>query len=241
MFTRRILITIGTALVMVAGTTLPATASSGRLAAPAHGAAPYIAGGDAASDAPWGAAVYRDGKYVCSGSVISPTWVLTAARCLSGTLSVHVGNVLRSQGTEIAVIESVASPLGGDVALLRLATPFDTTYAWLADTDPPIDSTNQICGWGTTSRQAPFYPDHIRCADVRVFAPPPNGACQDRLSGPAVCTKRIDGLFSHGDEGGPQFYEGLQVGVGSDGDIWTRQSYASVAAHRDWIWSVAGV
>ena len=44
-----------------------------------------------------------------------------------------------------------------------------------------------------------------------------------------------------GDSGGPQFYNGRQVGVASTADGRTRQNYGSVANSRAWITSVSGV
>lgn len=44
-----------------------------------------------------------------------------------------------------------------------------------------------------------------------------------------------------GDSGGPQFYNGQQVGVASTADGQSIQNYGSVAYNRAWITSVAGV
>jgi Trypsin len=43
--------------------------------------------GEAASPqgTPWHVALYRNGEFVCSGSLISENWIITAAHCLEGT------------------------------------------------------------------------------------------------------------------------------------------------------------
>ena len=48
-------------------------------------------------------------------------------------------------------------------------------------------------------------------------------------------------LAWRGDSGGPQFYNGQQVGVASTADGSSIQNYGSVAYNRAWITSVAGV
>jgi hypothetical protein len=63
---------------------------------------------------------------------------------------------------------------------------------------------------------------------------------RDYFGGPAVRSRGISGTTGWGDSGGPQMYNGVQVGVCSTGTN-TEQTYASVAANRDWIRTVAGV
>ncbi|RFS86573.1 DUF1986 domain-containing protein [Actinomadura spongiicola] len=236
MLTRRILTTVGAALVLgVSGTALPATTTSASGGEPAAA----IIGGSSVTDAqaPWGAAVYLNGEFYCSGTIIAPTWVLTAAECLGANLTVRVGNVIRKQATEIEVEDVRTVPMA-DIALLRLATAYETTYAQLADNDPPVGSINQICGWGAPSFNIPPTED-LRCGTVRVTVV--SGTCTDTFDGPAICSVNDRGVAWRGDDGGPQFYEGRQVGVCSWKDGRWNQKYTSVAANRDWIRSVAGV
>ena len=88
-----------------------ATALTGVLAAPAAANAveagpDNIIGGSTVASAPWAAAVFSNGSFTCSGTIISANYVLTARHCIGGTMSVRVGSVNRSSG---GVTRSVSS------------------------------------------------------------------------------------------------------------------------------------
>ncbi|WHT19260.1 DUF1986 domain-containing protein [Crossiella sp. CA-258035] len=203
-------------------------------AAPA-GVDPFIIGGKFVTSAPWAAAVYRNGSFTCSGTIIAPTWVLTAKHCVGSGLTVRVGNVHRAQGT-LATVASYTSHTRADQSLLRLASPVQTSeYSKLADANPATGSTNQIYGWGMTSQSAPPA-TQLKVADVRQTS-----VCRDYYGGQALCTTRITGNAWSGDSGGPQMFNGLQVGVASTADGRSTQQYSSVPAVRDWIRQVSGV
>jgi hypothetical protein len=111
-----------------------------------------------------------------------------------------------------------------------------TTYARLADTEPPRGSINHIYGWGTieVGDDAPIS-DVLKRASVRVTGP-----THDAYGGPAIGTTKVDGTAGYGDSGGPQMYRDQIVGVCSTGDYVNTQ-YASVPANRAWIRANAGV
>ena len=131
-----------------------------------------IIGGGTVGSAPWGAQIYWDnvsnfGGFECSGSIVAAQWVLTAQHCLNSPgMHVRVGNVNLGQGVLVAVNQQVASPLG-DMGLLHLASPVSTTFMTLASSAPPVNSTNQIYGWGRTLNQSPPSPV-LKTANVRV-------------------------------------------------------------------------
>jgi secreted trypsin-like serine protease len=238
MSTRSTITLAGAALVLLFGMAVPATAADGPGSAPrpATMAAPPIIGGTPVTSAPWAASIYRSGgSFTCSGTIIAPTWVLTARHCVSSGITVRVGSVYRSSATTIGVSGYQVSPQG-DLALVRLASAHNTTFSQLAGTNPPVGSTNQICGWGRTSYNgAPS--DQLKCADVRVTST----TCRDYYSGQAICSSRITGNAWSGDSGGPQRYNGQQVGVASTADGRSTQQYGSVPYNRSWIRSVSGV
>lgn len=208
-------------------------ASSGAVASPT--VTPYIIGGGTVSSAPWAAAVFSNGSFTCSGSVISSQWVLTARHCLGGSMSVRIGSVYRSSG---GVTRTVSATYGRyDLALMRLSSPVSTSYVTLATSNPPVGSTNSIYGWGMTCYSGCSASTQLKTASVRVTS---NNAT-DAYGGQAIRSSRINGNAWRGDSGGPQFYGGRQVGVASTADGQSIQNYGSVAYNRAWIRSVSGV
>lgn len=219
-----------------------ATTLAGALVAPSAAAAavsepitPMIIGGGTVSSAPWAAAVFSNGSFTCSGTIIAPTWVLTARHCVSGTMSVRVGSVYRSSG---GVTRSVTAAYARyDVALLRLSSSVNTTYVTLSNSYPPVGSTNTIYGWGMTCYSGCNPSEQLKTATVQVTST----NVTDAYGGRAIRSTRINGNAWRGDSGGPQFYNGAQVGVASTADGVNIQNYGSVAYNRAWITSTAGV
>ncbi|MDM4721910.1 trypsin-like serine protease [Micromonospora sp. WMMA1363] len=224
---RSLVAILATAMAGVLGT------SSGALASPTP--TPYIIGGGTVSSAPWAAAVFSNGSFTCSGTIIAPQWVLTARHCVGGSMSVRVGSVYRASG---GVTRTVSAAYGRyDLALMRLSSSVSTSYVVLASSNPPVGSTNSIFGWGMTCYIGCSASSQLKTASVRVTT---NGAT-DAYGGQAIRSTRINGNAWRGDSGGPQFYNGQQVGVASTANGFNIQNYGSVAYNRAWIASVAGV
>jgi hypothetical protein len=217
-----------------------ATVLTGVLAAPAAAQAapdpaPSIIGGSTVSSAPWAAAVFSNGSFTCSGTIISANFVLTARHCISGTMSVRVGSVNRSSGGVTRTVSSTSTR--NDLALMRLSSPVTTSYLPLSSAYPPVSSTNSLYGWGMTCYSGCDASAVLKTATVRVTST----NSTDAYGGRAIQTTAISGAAWRGDSGGPQVYNGAQVGVASTADGQSRQNYASVAYNRSWITSVAGV
>jgi secreted trypsin-like serine protease len=223
---RSLLATIGVAMVGVLG------AASGATAAPVS---PYIIGGGTVSSAPWAAAVFSNGSFTCSGSVIASQWVLTARHCISGSMSVRVGSVYYASGGTTRTVSATYTRY--DLALMRLSSPVTTSTVSLASSNPPIGSTNSIYGWGMTCYSGCGASSQLKTATVQVTS----NSATDAYGGQAIRSSRISGNAWRGDSGGPQFYNGQQVGVASTADGVSIQNYGSVAYNRSWITSVAGV
>jgi secreted trypsin-like serine protease len=217
--------------------TLATTALAGAFLAPSAAAAdvrPYIIGGNTVSSAPWAAAVFSGGSVTCSGSIVAARWVLTARHCVGGSMSVRVGSVYYASGGVTRTVTSTSTRY--DLALLYLNSAVNTTYVTLANSNPPVGSTNEIYGWGRTCTNCGASAQ-LKTANVRVTST----NATDAYGGQAIRSTGVNGVAWRGDSGGPQFYNGQQVGVCSTGNGSTYQNYGSVANSRSWIRSVAGV
>ena len=217
-----------------------ATALAGSLAVPAAANAAadgpdQIIGGSTVSSAPWAAAVFSNGSFTCSGTIISANYVLTARHCINGTMSVRVGSVNRTSGGVTRTVSSTTTR--NDLALMRLSSSVSTSYMPLSSAYPPVGSTNSLYGWGQTCYSGCGASTTLKTATVRVTST----NVTDAYGGRAIGSTRINGNAWRGDSGGPEVYNGAQVGVASTADGQSRQYYGSVAYNRAWITSVAGV
>jgi secreted trypsin-like serine protease len=196
---------------------------------------PQIIGGGTVSSAPWAAAVFSNGSFTCSGTIISGNYVLTARHCISGTMSVRVGSVNRGSGGVTRTVSSTTTQ--NDLALMRLSSSVSTSYMPLSSAYPPVGSTNSIYGWGMTCYSGCDASSVLKTASVRVTSTNQS----DAYGGRAIGSTRVNGNAWRGDSGGPQVYNGAQVGVASTADGTANQYYGSVAYNRSWITQVAGV
>jgi len=113
---------------------------------------------------PWMASTQFQGSATCGGSLIAPTWVLTANHCHDGLLNtdasdwkVRIGSIDRADGGElIDVAEFIDYPDDDiDLSLIRLATPSQYPPIKLIPIDEPAPyepgSVAITMGWGADS------------------------------------------------------------------------------------------
>ncbi|MEW2390614.1 trypsin-like serine protease [Streptomyces venezuelae] len=208
--------------------------------ASANGPQPIIGGGYA-SNAPWAARLFSNGRQTCSATIIAPTWILTAKHCVSGGgLSFRIGSLDQTSGGTTANGVSVTSHPSSDLSLVRLDRSVPGTYARLGSPGSvSVGQTVQVYGWGATSQcgqEINCQSRLLKVADVVV-----TGGCRDAYQGQAICARRGNGITAGGDSGGPMMANGAQVGVASTSDRQTTTAYTNVTAYRSWIQSVAGV
>ncbi|MFJ3800030.1 S1 family peptidase [Streptomyces sp. NPDC090088] len=190
-----------------------------------------ISGGRAVVSAPWSVQVYDNGRFTCTGTMLTDRWVLTAYHCYDdhpGKVSVRVGSVRIGHGAKANVtkIRHLETDGVDDVALFRLDRPVRVPHVKLVDVDPRRGAVVGIYGYGSFGK----HPKPLQTATNRVTA-----IKHDDIIGRAIWTKKISGDSEPGDSGGPAFYKGRQVGV-----LFGPSEYSSIASHRAWIRSVTG-
>ncbi len=221
----RTLATIASALTLLGAALIPAEASA---------ATPAIIGGTLAQEGTFPQLAFIEDKEgqvrdYCTGTVVAPTVVLTAAHCAEDTETeqvrepsgylVYTGNVEWAASSQVSRVSRVVvyptynpADFSDDAALLILSTPTSAPAITLASY--PSDSARlaagaeaRIAGWGDTSRAQGLLPPRLSWADTVVQSP---AYCESEAppfySGSEICTidppeNQTGACF--GDSGGP--------------------------------------
>ncbi|CAH1997986.1 unnamed protein product [Acanthoscelides obtectus] len=185
------------------------------------------------------------GSDFCSGSLISPNYVLTAAHCLDTALKAEVifgaHNITANEPTQVrqmvATDNFIIHPGWGndgqlthDLALIKLHQPVaENEYIKIVElasgTDRYVSSIGRIAGWGMTSNEQTVVTAVLRYVDGTIMS---KKACRlvdssyrRIIRDTHLC---LSGSSSRGnigtcggDSGGPLAVDGVQVGIVSFG------------------------
>ncbi|KAH8289576.1 hypothetical protein KR054_007437 [Drosophila jambulina] len=221
---------------------------------------PRIVGGTKATAGqfPHQISLRRRGSHLCGGSIISSTYILTAAHCvkqgsnvtpanqltiLAGTLHLSGGGGETRQVAAVHVHPQYKGD-GYDVAVLRLSHALSLNdkakVIELATGDPPSDATVYISGWGAISNSGPISNDLLYGQVKNLDRNTCRRRYLPRLSETTMCLLHDAKKGAcYGDSGGPATYEGRLAGVasfvlGSCGRA-APDGYERVSQLRQWI------
>nr|XP_042712203.1 transmembrane protease serine 11E-like [Chrysemys picta bellii] len=207
-----------------------------------------ITGGVSAQDGewPWQASLQLNGIHRCGATLISDTWLVTAAHCFRGQLNplrwtASFGTVLRPPKSRRSVRNIIihekytnTSPNHDyDIAVVQLSSPVEFTSDIRMVCLPeefyvfPHDTTCFVTGWGALQNQGPSI-NNLRRGEVKIIgtdicnrAEVYNGAIKPGM----VCAGYLEGKIDacQGDSGGPLVTEDRRgiwylVGIVSWGD-----------------------
>lgn len=206
-------------------------------------------------------------KFLCGGSVISETFVLTAAHCAQGSTdiiiylgatkfsdapvhhTIHADQVHvhpkynpRTISHDIALLEMPFTPFSAAIKAVKLPA-LSTSYSTYAG-DEAISS-----GWGLTSDNGPVSKT-LQFAPLNIIN---NSVCKKDfgvlITANKLCTANVGGVSTcQGDSGGPLVLAAskVQVGVVSFGsnkgcEIGISAVYTRVTSYRNWIEEITGI
>jgi len=191
-----------------------------------------IGGTDARiSDYPW-QVYYESGKYMCGGTIISDSWIITAAHCTMNDdgseipvseMFIKAGatnpyNIM--EGRKYLVTEAIVHEnfdkvtLDNDIALLRLMVPIDVpnakpvklvTAADVAEgaTDPGVISW--VTGWGLTDLSPEVLPYTLQKVQLPIVSAVQAATVWSKIPDNVIMAGFRDGTRDacNGDSGGP--------------------------------------
>ncbi|KAI3432664.1 hypothetical protein D9Q98_004208 [Chlorella vulgaris] len=191
----------------------------------------------------------------CSGALIAPDWLVTAAQCLAGNGSVaqpsqvsvwiadewYTAAAVHAHGG-YAGINGPRSQLCNDIGLVQLTQKSRARPVALPDAQSqlPVGSTVWAAGYGVD--ESGKASDVLRYTDLTTFSDGDPATCPAQGFADNFCAGGTSGYTCAGDSGGPLVSPtptgDVLVGMTSWGPDDCRAPYAfyvSVRSHLDWI------
>ncbi|XP_046994482.1 trypsin alpha-3-like [Schistocerca americana] len=223
---------------------------------------PHIVGGTNVSIelVPWQVSVQIGDTHFCGGSIISKSWVLTAAHCIRIYFSyrIRAGTANLRTGRLYDVIEKKIHERYNmlaydcDVAVLKIRGEFrlgkKAKIVPLATSRPQAGASVMVSGWGAMVEGASTT-NFLRATTVQVVSLSECRSCyfSEALTSNMVCAAVPSGGKDacQGDSGGPLVHGKKLVGVVSFGKGCARPYYpgvyADVVSLRSWITENTGI
>lgn len=116
-----------------------------------------IVGGEGAGTGTWDwtVSISIDGMYLCGGSILSQSWILSAAHCFyqdeNATIIIYAGSNLQWMGSQSRLVSQVIlhadydeSTYSNDIALLKLSTPLNMSDPHITPICMPFVSSTTL-------------------------------------------------------------------------------------------------
>ncbi|XP_034102991.1 serine protease 1-like [Drosophila albomicans] len=200
------------------------------------------------------------GNSFCGGTIIGPTWVVTASHCTKpyNSVTIYYGSLRRAQGEVVHTVRgnNIINHPSDDIALIRTPRVNFNDNIRSIRLPPQSERNNEYvgvtalaCGWGETTSTST--PNRLQCVNLQVIS---HEECRRTYSSDwakpqVLCVATPGGKSTcFGDSGGPLTAENNQILIGVTNFVSARgctsgdpSGFARVTSHLDWINQHTGI